>query len=92
MEHSAVDLIIQTIQDREYRERFFRDKEGVLNEFRLPDDEARALQALDRRTYDEALERMGAELVERIARGGGGAHGARLASLDYPVIEDYDAG
>ena len=41
---------------------------------------------------DEALKKMGAELERRIVRGGADIGGARLHSLDYPVIGDFDAG
>ena len=89
---NAVEIIVKAMQDKSFRETFFRDKERVLKEYRLNDEEAKALKGLDQRTFDKAVAEMGQEVQRRISLGGFDSGSIRMKTLDYPVIENFDGG
>lgn len=86
MEGNFDNVIVKAIQDKEFRELLFRDKERALSQFRLTEDETKSLHNLDQRTFDKAIAEMGTELQRRIALGGADLEGGRIHSRDYPVI------
>ena len=89
------DVIMRAIQDQEFYQLLFSNKDRALEGYHLTRQEERALRDLDRRTFDRTMSELDSDLYRRLLRGSGELPGNAWASLDcravneYPNPEDY---
>lgn len=84
---SIVQVIVKSMQDREFCELLFSNKEKALSQFKLNEKEVEGLKKLDRRTYDKAISEISPELKKRITTGSF-EKDITVAYVDYPVVAE----